>query len=68
MARVTSDRAAQVEQASVLAESALSAATQALATAQVAESAAVEASLLARAALDAAQFAYDHAEQARTSA
>ena len=53
------------EQAFVLAESALSAAQQAVETADSAEFAAVESARLARQALAAAQKAYDFADEAR---
>ena len=56
---------AEVEQALVLAETALGAAVQEQKTAEVAKPAAGEAALLAQTALDAAQVAYDYAEQAR---
>jgi hypothetical protein len=64
---MTVDQQAQVEQAFVLAETALGAAGQALETARVAESAAIEARLLAHVALDAARAAYEHADGARGS-
>ena len=53
------------EQAFVLAESALSAAQQAVETADTAETASFEAARLARQALAAAQMAYDFADEAR---
>ena len=56
---------AEVEQALILAETALGAAVQEQKTAEVAKAAAGEAALLAQTALDAAQVAYDYAEQAR---
>ena len=54
-----------VEQASVLAEVALSAARQADDLARTAAAAAAEAARLARLALEVAQTSYDHVERAR---
>ena len=56
---------ADIEQAFVLAESALSAARLAVESAGAAERAAAESSILARSALDAALTAFEHASKGR---